>query len=131
MPIKFSVDQTKNLSTFLVNGPLNYDEVHAVIKRFYENKYPPPTKNILWDLRNASVNEIRYEEARELAFFASIIDHRKLIGRTAIVASDDVVFGVSRMFGAFIDNTALVFEIFRDFDKAYKWITEDEIRKDD
>jgi hypothetical protein len=130
MPIKFKLDQSKDLSIFLVEGPVTHDEVHAAIKRFYESTYPPPTKNILWDLRSASVNEIGYEEAQELAFFATSSDHRKEIGRTAIVASEDVVFGVSRMFGAFINDNAVTFEVFRDFDEAYKWVAADDDRID-
>jgi hypothetical protein len=77
MSIKFKIDQSIDLSTFLVNGPVSYDEVHTAIKQFYQRTNPPPTKNILWDLRDASVSEIRYEDAQELAFFATSVDNRK------------------------------------------------------
>ena len=126
MSIKFKIDQSIDLSTFLVNGPVSYDEVHTAIKQFYQSTNPQPTKNILWDLRDASVSEIRYEDAQELAFFATSVDNRKEIGRTAIVASEDVVFGVSRIFGAFIDDSAVKFEVFRNFDEAYNWVIEND-----
>jgi hypothetical protein len=126
MPIKFYVDQAKDLSTFLVNGPMRLDELHEAIKRFYRNTYPPPTKNILCDFRNASVDEIQADEAEDLAFFATTIDKRKKIGRTAIVAPDNLVFSVSRIFGAFINDNAVEFEVLRDFDEAYSWVTEND-----
>lgn len=124
MPIKFYVDQAKDLSTFLVNGPMRLDEVYEAIKRFYRNTYPPPTKNILCDFRNASVDEIQPDEAEELAFFATNIDNGKKIGRAAIVAPDDLIFGISRIFGAFINNNLVELDVFRNFDEAYKWVTE-------
>jgi hypothetical protein len=123
MPIKFYIDQAKDLSTFFVDGPMRLDELYEAIKRLYRNTYPPPTKNILCDFRNASVDEIQSDEAEDLAFFATTIDKRKKIGRTAIVATDDLVFGVSRIFGALINNIKVDFGVFRDFDEAYKWVT--------
>ena len=124
MPIKFYVDQAKDLSTFVVNGPMRPEEVYEAIKRFYRNTYPPPTKNILCDFRNASVEKIKSDEAEDLAFFATNIDNRKKIGRTAIVATDDLVFLVSKVFGALINNNIVELEIFSDFEEAYKWATE-------
>jgi hypothetical protein len=122
MPIKLHVDQSKNLCTFIVDGPIYMAEIQAAIKRFYENANPPPSKHILWDLRNASVDKLRSDEAVQLANYAANFDKRKEIGKTAIVASSDVVFGVSRIFEAHVINPSIKFNVFRDIDESREWL---------
>jgi hypothetical protein len=122
MPITISVDQPNNLTTFIVDGPIYLAEIQAAIKRFYENTNPPPSKHILWDLRNASVDKLRSDEAVQLANYAANFDKRKEIGKTAIVASSDVVFGVSRIFEAHVINPSIKLNVFRDVDEAREWL---------
>ncbi|MEN8245598.1 MAG: STAS/SEC14 domain-containing protein [Thermodesulfobacteriota bacterium] len=125
MPIKFHVDQSKNLTTFHVDGPMSFDEVQKAIKQFYEGKSSQPTKHILWDLRSAKVDRIRSKEAEDLAFFAASIDKRKDIGKTAIVASSDLVYEVAKIFEGYIDNPDIQFDVFRSIDKATEWLGKD------
>jgi hypothetical protein len=122
MPIKFKLDPSKNLGTFIANGSLLFDEVQEAIQQFYTNTNPLPSRNILWDLRNASVNEIRSDEAGQLAQLAVRIDKRKEIGKTAIVASSDLVYGVSKIFEAYTGNPDIKFQVFRDMEDALEWI---------
>jgi hypothetical protein len=122
MPIKLHVDQLKNLTTFHVDGPISFDEVQKAIRQFYEGKGSKPTKHILWDLRTAKVDRIRSREAEDLAFFAASIDKRKEIGKTAIVASGDLVYGVAKIFEAYVSNPDNQFDIFRSMDEARVWL---------
>jgi len=124
MPITTHREPSRDLTTFLVDGLMYFDEMQKAIKRFYENLDPPPTKNILWDLRNAKADNLRSKEAEELAFFVTSIDKRKEIGKTAIVAPNDLVYGVSRIFVAHIRNPDIQFNLFRDIDEATKWFEE-------
>jgi len=63
------------------------------------------------DIRTISERDIRTSKI-----------NRQII--TAVVAGEDVVFGLSRMWQAYSDNPSLITSVFRSMDEAEQWIKE-------
>ncbi len=124
MAIDIQVDRSKELTTFTGTGELNVDEITKSISSFYDMN---PTLNALFDLNNASVDTISSSHVKKIA---ELVQKQRKIregGRTAIVASKDVNFGLARMFGALAtsaNNLAVETRVFRDIKEASSWLTE-------
>jgi hypothetical protein len=116
------IDASRTLTIFEAEGPLFFDEMVLAIKHFFEGKDNPPTNNILWDLRNATVDQFLYRNVEELAILASQIDKRKGLIKTAIVASNDSVFDFAKRYKSYRYRPSIKFEVFRAMDDANEWL---------
>ena len=116
------IDASRTLTIFEAEGPLFFDEMVLAIKHFFEGKDTPPTNNILWDLRNATVDHSLSGNVEELAIFACQIDKRKGLIKTAIVASNDAVFDFAQLYKSHISRPSIKFEVFRAMDDAIEWL---------
>ena len=116
------IDASRTLTIFEAEGPLFFDEMVLAIQHFFEGKDNPPTNNILWDLRNATVDQFLYRNVEELAILASQIDKRKGLIKTAIVASNDSVFDFAKRYKSYRSRPSIRFEVFRAMDDANEWL---------
>jgi hypothetical protein len=91
------------------------------LKAFYSGD---PTANVLWDFRLMEGNRVSSEELEEL--FALIEDNqwKRPKGKTALVATSELDYGLSRVSETFSLIKELPWEIraFRSFDMALDWI---------
>ena len=116
------IDASRTLTIFEAEGPLFFDEMVLAIKHFFEGKDNPPTNNILWDFRNATVDRSLSGNVEELAIFACQIDKRKGLIKTAIVVSNDAVFDFAQLYKSHINRPSIKFEVFRAMDDAIEWL---------
>ena len=121
MPISSYIDHSKNLATFTAAGKLTLDEVMPVVKMFYDQ----PTKNVLWDLTAVSDLNFHLDEVREIASYQQ--RHESPIrnkGKTAIVASKDLIYGLGKMFQSLseMSNVPFAVMIFRTMEEAEDWL---------
>jgi hypothetical protein len=121
MTIVSSVDRTRDLTIFTVEGPLTLDEQMAVLKKFYEGA---PTANVLWDFRRATGNRITSTELRRIIAYIKSMEGCRVRGRTALVAATDLDFGLSRMSQVLGGIEKLPWELraFRSMTEALAWI---------
>lgn len=129
MPITSQVDKAKSLTIFTMTGEPNIDEIHNAIKSFWEAH--ELTLNGLWDVRRAKLTDLKSSDLESIAAFISRYAHRfeeRNTGKTAIVASSDLQFGLSRILGTFyeIEGIPTPLKIFRNIDEAMKWLDQDE-----
>ena len=94
------------------------------MNRYFRSIHPGTTRNILWDLRNANVAALTASQVTDLADLSVSYSELREGGKTAIVVSDDLNFGVAREFEGQSMSLSREFVVFRDIDKAYKWIEE-------
>ena len=122
MPVHRHTDQAKCLTTLTVTGVFSPEEMLQAIEDLRDN---PPTKNVLWDMREASpANSFGAMEMEELSSLANASIGAQPEIKTACVASSNFTFGMLRMY-----NTNLGFkcparkiEVFRSLDDALKWL---------
>ena len=106
-----------------VEGEIALDEAIDSMRELYEEtRYTEPTR-LLWDLRAA-----RFTLSNtEIEMFADFIRTNRTQGRgrAAVVATEDLSFGLSQMYGLKTYDIPVDVEAFRDFDDAINWLKEE------
>jgi hypothetical protein len=75
----------------------------------------------LIDARAATTN-LTAEQIQQLVQRAADIARRIPFGPTAIVTTDDVVYGMARMYSMLAENAGVCLAVFRDLDAAEHWL---------
>ena len=125
MPITSRVDRTRNLTTFSLTGEMTIDEILGALKSFWEGS--ELTLNTLWDTRNAVVTNLGSSEIENIVAFIGQNRNRikkRKNGKAAIVASTDLQYGLSRIFGTLYEreNIPIKLHPFRTMEKAIQWL---------
>ena len=123
MPIKVHIDKSKDLTVFTVKGLLSFDDAMPVVKAFYDGS---PTKHVIWDMTDTTEVQFTSEEVIKIATFGPRTEGKRELGKTALVAQKDILFGLSRMFETHSDmvNSPYPVMVFRSMEQAYKWLVE-------
>ncbi len=121
MSITSHIDTAKDLTTFTVTGVLSFDEVMPEIEAFHTGE---PTKHVIWDLLAATDVQFTSEQVERVATYQPPYDGKKEAGKSAIVAREDFLFGLSRMFETQNNLTEAPYTVmvFRSIDEAYQWL---------
>ncbi|MCP3875060.1 MAG: hypothetical protein GY699_18150 [Desulfobacteraceae bacterium] len=119
--IIIKTEPENDLTIFTVIGKVEKNDIKDAICDFYENSV---TANVLWDLSKSDLSEIKSSDVKRIADLSNVYADKRPFGKTAIVSSDDLIFGLSRMYELNKDEDNLPFKTrtFRDIDKAYKWL---------
>jgi hypothetical protein len=122
MPITSQIDQSNQLTTHIATGDISSDDIIRAIESFYKEN---PTKNVIWDFRDAGPDALlSYDKLENIARFTKKHLESRRSGKTALVVSTDVGFGLARMYGAFaeIENLSHSVQVFRFMDEATQWL---------
>jgi hypothetical protein len=121
MEIETKIDESKRLTTHFLSGKVYANNITGILKRFFEEN---PTENVLWDFRETDPDRnVTIKEIEEIARLVSSGQKNIGQGKTAIVASSDLVFGLARTyeFLAEIKGVKNPVKVFRSREKAEKW----------
>ena len=122
MSIKTEVDESRNLTIHTLRGKIPANDLRNILETFFKNQ---PTKNVLWDLREAEPEgEVLSQDLEVLANLAKKNEGLREKGKTALVASSDLVFGLAKMYQAFVNIEGVKHrvEVFRSMDVAINFI---------
>ena len=123
MSITLKIDPSNQLSTFIATGKISSNEIVETVESFYKKQ---PSSNVLWDLRYADLEALLYSDELENITTSLTKLNWKLIrvGKTAIVASTDLWFSLSRMYSKFVEikDVSHIIRVFRFMDEAIKWL---------
>ena len=122
MPIKKHKDLSIDLTTFTCEEQIISQDIIDAMKHFYDGIDGPPTKRVLWDLSRASTGNLSIEELDDIAQLRIENKVQMGKGKTAIVASTDLDFGMVRMFQAKSTGTPRSLMVFRTLDEAREWL---------
>ena len=124
MHVTSSVDQEKQLTIITIVGDLSLEKLMEVIKPLYEKR---PSKNVLWDVRNASMAPISNEDIQSIVKYLKQHGEVRTGGKSAIVASEDFNYGITRMIKTYseIDKISFTMNVFRSMEEAVQWLEED------
>jgi hypothetical protein len=129
MPITSKVEKIKNLTTYTLTGELTVDDIQSAIKSFWEAQ--EVTLKGLWDARSAKLTNLKSTDMEHIAALIGQYRHRfeeRKGGKSAVVASSDLQYGLSRILETFyeIEGFPTQLKIFRIMDEAIKWLDQDE-----
>ena len=125
MPITTHRNPARNLTTFECNGSLLLNEIVVVIERFFQGNVAPPTKNILWDMRKASVKTLTVDHANQIATLVNSYRLENSSIKVATVISKDIDFDIAKEFKTKSIDALKTIRVFRHIDEAEKWLEKD------
>ena len=123
MPITYQLRPDENLVILVHVGAVTDDEFMSFYKALFEDTRFDVSFNMLVDLRQAESSVRGAGTLKESAEFM----RRQYVSTTArpkiaVVASEDISFGLARMYEAFSDAAHWEFEVFRSADTALAWL---------
>jgi hypothetical protein len=116
------MDAAPELITFVAAGEITTSELLRAYRLLLDG---PPTKS-LWDLSSATTARIPAEDVRDLADDVRRITRgRRPPGRSAVVCSRGVDYGLARMFSMLLDDTEqpLKLAVFHELRDARAWLS--------
>ena len=122
MPITIHRIPAKDLSTFECNGSLSPNEVVAVIDRYFQETVAPLTNNVLWGMRNASVDALTVDHAYQIASMVNGYRAEEKGIKVAVVVSKDLDFDFVKKFREKSQDALKIAKVFRKIDEAMKWL---------
>ena len=106
---------------YIITGPrFDTEALAQVAGRALEDPEFKPPMSLLIDLRESEESASSQEIMRRASMLG---EHRELFGgRAAVVVSDELHFGLSRIGSAWADGHGVNVEVFRDLDAAVVWL---------
>ncbi len=122
MSITLGFDEER-VARLTVKGELMLDEAIASVSELYEDsRFTEPTR-LLWDLQSARANWSDTEIDKFVDFIRK--NRTQGRGRAAVVAIDDLSFGLSRIYEFKSYDVSVEVQVFRDLDDAIIWLKEE------
>ena len=115
-----TVDIEPSEVTTIAEGTVTLDEVRAHLHREKSDSALPYRELI--DARNAVVSLSR-SEVREIVELLRSLARCRRLGRTAVVVSTDVAYGIMRMLQILVEDVCVV-QPFRDLTTAALWLSD-------
>jgi hypothetical protein len=128
MPIHHEIDRKRCLIRTTCTGAVNLGEVSQHFRALEAERELPDPLDVLLDLSVTAA----VPDAEQIQLIAAEI--RRLLGRIhwgvcAIVATRDLVFGVSRVLEVRAEDAFVATRVFRDSDAAEAWIASERARR--
>ena len=119
--IEYYLDEANNLTSFIVEGRVEANQIIAAIKAFYQGT---PTEYVLWNSSQAQLSHLSVNDVERLADTVNRYNNRTFVRKTALVFSQDVSFGLGRMFESLseMNGTPPRFMCFKKLDEAKSWL---------
>jgi hypothetical protein len=121
MPILYEIDKARGLIRTRCVGATSLAEVLAHFKDLRTEPDLPPRVNVLLDLSGLS-------SAPERDQLRAVVAEMKDLGSSlrwcalAIVAKTDLLFGMSRILGVFVEDSFSSIGVFRQVAEAERWL---------
>jgi hypothetical protein len=111
----------ESLTILTVIGIPTIEELIHAFENFMKHDVTP---YLLWDFTDADLSQITQKGMEEIIAVAKSKAHLRKNGRTALVVSQDLSFGLSRMYETLskIREHPISHFVFRDMDKALTWL---------
>jgi hypothetical protein len=121
VPVTYEIDRKLALIRTRCSGDVRFEEVVRHFRELESDPSLPARVDVLIDLTEmSSIPES--EQIRSVAGEVERLQQRLEWGACAIVASRDVLFGMSRMFEVFAENHFADSHVFREVDGAELWL---------
>ena len=118
MTAKFDITVTSGILKVRITGDPTADEIIQVLKGISdESGFIHRLR--LWDFRKARFN-LNNEDIKKVARQAKAAEKKP--GKVAMLTSEDLSFGLARMYEAYRSSPIVSLQVFRDESKAVDWL---------
>jgi len=123
MPITFELKPEQQLVIFRHIGDVPDDEFLTFYKDFFENPKATAYQNLLIDLAETK-SVSRSSEALQalIMLLREKLKHSSAQRKVAVIAPEDLSFGLARMYEIFSNDVPWEFEVFREGHAAQAWL---------
>jgi hypothetical protein len=123
MPITTEIDDPGGYALHTFNGKPTVEEIlDSAAVRVKLPGYRPEMP-VIWDLRNVDLTDFSTLDIRRVASgIFSTQEERGSDYKVALVADDDLAYGLSRMYAVYADQLPLNATVFRTMEEALEWI---------
>ena len=121
MGIKITKYKEQDLTVHDVTGPVSEMEMYDALENFYKQE---PTALLLWDMSQSDVSHVTSDILQRFVKKSAELGVRRQGGRTAVIASEDLQYGLARMSEAFseMESAPYSFRAFRTREEALLWL---------
>ncbi len=123
MPILHTINEQLGIVLSSWVGQISDSELLPSYQQLYENELWKPGFHEIVDLRDADMSSVSSEGLDRLASMVK----RYTIGKcdefkTAVVAPDDLHFGIARIYEVHSSESPEIVMVFRDLNRAFEWL---------
>lgn len=122
MSITFRVEPARELAVVAFEGDVSLDDIRSYRSSLAGDPAWRKEFRQLVDVRSAGLKALSAEAVRSLADRAEELDPVLGFGKVAVVVSQDLHYGLARMYQAMSEGSAREVEVFRDPDSALSWL---------
>jgi len=125
MPILYRIIPDKKIAYIKASGKVNADEIMIEGARMFAETDWENGFNILCDYREITEFDLSNEDIKKIANQDKV--HEPIFDKSkcAVVATSKLIFGLSRMWEIFSEDTSLTTMVFRDIREAIDWLEMD------
>ena len=129
MGIKITRDEDQDLTIHVVTGPASEAEMYEALDSFYQRE---PTALLLWDMSQSDVSHVTPDILQKFVRKSVELEvDRQGEGRTAVIAPEDLQYGLARMSEAFAELESAPysnrFSAFRTRQEALQWLKAEDL----
>ena len=121
MPIRYAIDDAAGIVAVTAEGDVRQEEDLECFGALVANPGYRPGMGLLLDYRNR-VSVATTEQVKQFVEAAARLREAFDGSRCAIVVSEDVAFGMARMYAALAEDSFIPMNVFRDPDEAARWL---------
>lgn len=123
MPVRDYFDADRGVLLLTLEGEVSDEDLLKYARRAAGDESLPPGHDILVDARSAIPGgALQGQTLRRVADIFGREDRSPEETRVALVASNDVAYGLSRMYQAFRSESPIQLRVFREMDEARVWL---------
>ncbi|MBE7464433.1 MAG: hypothetical protein HS116_13225 [Planctomycetes bacterium] len=123
MPIRYTLHAAASFAHLTAEGPINYKELSAAIRKLLEEPDFKPGIQIIGDFRTAEL-EVGSTELWNLLYLLQAFPERVERTRWALLAQAPATFGLLRMLSSYGERLHVKIGVFRTLESAREWLNE-------
>ena len=123
MPILHTINEELGVVLSSWVGDISDSDLLPSYNQLYQNENWKPGFDEIVDLRNADLSDVTSEGLERLSSTVKHITAGKCeVFKTAVIAPDDLPFGLARVYEAVSVDTPERVRVFRDLKRAFEWL---------
>jgi hypothetical protein len=115
-------DLSAGIVTHIAQGELSLEEIESEFAARLLNPAFRPGLGVLWDLRGASLTGLTTRQIETLVEFNHERKDARGGGRAAIVVSQNLDYGIARVFQVYAEDLPWETMVFQDLEEATTWV---------
>ena len=125
MTVSTEVDEKRNLIIHHFSEYVNLESILKTIGNTISNPKYYPGMNAIWVCDDGAKVNMNSEEARKVSEFArNAFDKSGKSYKLALVANDDLAYGMNRVYEGWSNDRPITINTFRKIEQAINWMEE-------